>query len=158
MKIPGREYVEKIRRQYPIGTRLVLDAMSDTQAPEPGTQATVTYVDDMGDIGCAWDSGGSLKLIVGEDSFHKVHTEEEAENTLKYIASGQKDGDYCPRCGAVMPGKLASHARSRRLNITVCDACGNTEAIEDYAVASMGREKSSLLDWAAFRTDWEGWK
>ena len=158
MKVPGREYVENVRKQYPIGTRLVLDAMMDEQAPKSGTQGTVAYVDDLGDIGCAWDSGGSLKLIIGEDRFHKVSTEEEAEMTLKHIASGQKDGDFCPRCGAVMPGKLTRHARSRRLDITVCDSCGNLEAVEDFAAATKGREKTRLLDWAALKPEWEGWR
>lgn len=45
--------------------------MEDPQAPPPGTKGTVYYVDDMGQIGVKWDTGSSLSLIPGEDSFSK---------------------------------------------------------------------------------------
>jgi len=44
-KIPTREQVELIRRQYPVGTRIILNHMDDSQAPPPGTKGTVAYVD-----------------------------------------------------------------------------------------------------------------
>ena len=48
---PTREQVEFLRRQYPAGTRVTLHSMDDPQAPPPGTKGTVSYVDDMGQIG-----------------------------------------------------------------------------------------------------------
>ena len=45
---PTREQVERLRRQYPAGTRITLHSMDDPQAPPPGTKGTVAYVDDMG--------------------------------------------------------------------------------------------------------------
>ncbi|MFR7457519.1 MAG: DUF4314 domain-containing protein [Acutalibacteraceae bacterium] len=66
-----REQVERLRRQYPAGTRITLHSMEDPQAPPPGTKGTVSYVDDMGQIGVKWDTGSSLSLIPGEDSFSK---------------------------------------------------------------------------------------
>ena len=45
--------------------------MEDPQAPPPGTKGTVVYVDDMGQIGIKWDTGSSLSLIPGVDSFSK---------------------------------------------------------------------------------------
>lgn len=68
---PTREQVEFLRRQYPAGTRVALHSMDDQQAPPPGTKGTVSYVDDMGQIGVKWDTGSSLSLIPGEDSFSK---------------------------------------------------------------------------------------
>ncbi len=68
---PTREQVERLRRQYPAGTRITLHSMDDPQAPPPGTKGTVSYVDDMGQIGVKWDTGSSLSLIPGEDSFSK---------------------------------------------------------------------------------------
>ena len=56
---PTREQVEFLRQQYPAGT------------PPPGTKGTVSHVDDLGQIGVKWDSGSSLSLIPGEDSFSK---------------------------------------------------------------------------------------
>lgn len=68
---PTREQVEFLLRQYPAGTRITLHSMDDQQAPPPGTKGTVSYVDDMGQIGVKWDTGSSLSLIPGEDSFSK---------------------------------------------------------------------------------------
>ena len=53
-RIPSREQVENLRQRYPVGTRIVLHRMDAPYAPiPPGTKGTVTYVDDMGQIGVA---------------------------------------------------------------------------------------------------------
>ena len=70
-QIPTREQVERLRRQYPAGTRITLHSMDDPQAPPPGTKGTVSYVDDMGLIGIEWANGSALSLVPGEDSFSK---------------------------------------------------------------------------------------
>ena len=57
MKIPSRETVEMLRREYPAGTRVVLHEMDDFQAPPEGTEGTVLGVDDAGDIEVRWDNG-----------------------------------------------------------------------------------------------------
>ena len=72
MKIPSRETVEMLRREYPAGTRVVLHEMDDVQAPPEGTEGTVTGVDDAGDIEVRWDNGSGLSLIFGIDHFSKV--------------------------------------------------------------------------------------
>ena len=41
MKFPSREIVERIRREYPAGTRVELVRMDDAQAPPAGTKGTV---------------------------------------------------------------------------------------------------------------------
>ena len=33
---------------------------------------TVQYIDDLGQIGVNWDTGSSLSLIPGKDSFSKI--------------------------------------------------------------------------------------
>ena len=71
--IPTRQQVENLRERYPVGARVVLHHMDDPYAPiPPGTKGTVTYVDDMGQIGVAWDNGSGLSLVPGEDCFSKV--------------------------------------------------------------------------------------
>lgn len=58
---------------YPKGTRIELISMDDPYAPvESGTQGTVEFVDDMGQIHMRWDNGRTLALIPGEDSFRKI--------------------------------------------------------------------------------------
>ena len=72
MKIPSRETVEMLRKEYPAGTRVVLLEMDDPQAPPEGTKGTVRGVDDAGSVMVAWDNGSSLSLVFGIDHFKKV--------------------------------------------------------------------------------------
>ena len=69
---PSKETVKRIRKQYPAGTRVELIRMEDEQAPPIGTRGTVVGVDDMGSIMVAWDSGGSLSVLYGEDLCRKI--------------------------------------------------------------------------------------
>ena len=73
---------KRIKEQYPPGTRIMLNSMSDPFAPVPsGTRGTVKVVDDIGQLHMSWDNGRSLAVIPGEDSFRKLTPEEiEAEN------------------------------------------------------------------------------
>ena len=72
MCIPSREIIEKLKTQYPIGSRVVLDRMDDPQAPPIGTKGNVVGVDGIGSIMVKWDTGSSLSIVYGEDSCHKV--------------------------------------------------------------------------------------
>lgn len=63
--------LERIRRQYPAGTRIELVKMDDFQAPPPGTKGTVTAVDDSGSLLVHWDNGSSLNVIYGIDEVKK---------------------------------------------------------------------------------------
>ena len=67
-----REIVERLRKQYPAGTRVELVRMNDEQAPPIGTLGTVTGVDDLGSIMVSWDNGGSLSVVYGEDLCKKI--------------------------------------------------------------------------------------
>lgn len=51
------------------GMRVKLLHMEDPQAPVPGTEGTVQYIDDMGTIHVAWDTGCSLGLVPGVDEW-----------------------------------------------------------------------------------------
>ncbi|WP_409226911.1 DUF4314 domain-containing protein [Gudongella sp. SC589] len=67
-----KEILEKLRKQYPPGTRVELIRMEDIQAPPTGTQGTVIGVDDIGSIMVSWDNGSSLSVVYGEDSCRKL--------------------------------------------------------------------------------------
>lgn len=69
---PSREIVERIRKQYPIGTRVELVQMDDVQAPSIGTKGTVTGVDDAASLLVDWDNGSHLNVIYGEDTVRKI--------------------------------------------------------------------------------------
>lgn len=72
MNFPNRETVERVRREYPVGTRVELLRMDDVQAPPIGTKGTVTGVDDTASIMVAWDSGSSLHVVYGEDKVRRI--------------------------------------------------------------------------------------
>ena len=69
---PSRETVERVRRQYPSGTRVELVQMDDLQAPPAGTRGTVMGVDDTGSLIMRWDNGSGLNVVYGEDIVRKV--------------------------------------------------------------------------------------
>lgn len=64
---PSREIVERIRKQYPVGSRVELVKMDDPQAPPVGTKGTVRGVDDIGSVMVAWDNGSGLSVAYGAD-------------------------------------------------------------------------------------------
>ena len=75
-----KETLERLRKQYPSGTRVELTHMNDswnTRLTE-GCRGTVVAVDDIGTIHVAWDCGSSLGVVYGEDSC-KVVTDGERE-------------------------------------------------------------------------------
>ena len=72
MKFPNRETVERVRREYPAGTRVELVKMDDVQAPPIGTRGTVTGVDDTASLIMKWDNGSGLNVVYGEDRVRKL--------------------------------------------------------------------------------------
>ena len=75
MNFPNRKTVERIRNTYPVGTRVELVRMDDSQAPPIGTKGTVIGVDDIGGLLMRWDTGSSLNVVYGKDIVNKI-TEE----------------------------------------------------------------------------------
>ena len=72
MNFPDRETVERVRKEYPEGTRVILEKMDDIQAPPPGTMGTVIGVDDTGSLLMRWDNCSDLNVVYGEDRVRKM--------------------------------------------------------------------------------------
>ena len=72
MKFPSKNIVEKVRSEYPIGTRVELVKMDDVQAPPVGTKGTVRGVDDTASLLVDWDNGCGLNVIYCIDKVHKI--------------------------------------------------------------------------------------
>lgn len=72
MNFPTRETIERLREEFPAGTRVELVRMDDVQAPEEGTQGTVVGVDDIGSLLMKWDDGSGLSVVYGEDIVRKI--------------------------------------------------------------------------------------
>ena len=75
---PTHEEVQRIKDQYPPGTRIRLNSMADPWSPVPdGTEGTVDMVDDIGQLHMKWDNGRTLSLVPGEDSFSVIPQKQE---------------------------------------------------------------------------------
>lgn len=73
MMFPNKETVERVRRQYPKGTRVELVSMSDPYTTlKPGDKGTVDFVDDTATIFVRWDNGSGLGVVYGEDSLKHI--------------------------------------------------------------------------------------
>ena len=73
----NRNTINRLRDQYPAGTRVELVHMDDRQAPPVGTKGTVLGVDDTGSLIMDWDNGSGLNVIYGEDVVRKVDDDNE---------------------------------------------------------------------------------
>jgi len=70
---PSKATVERLRGQYPAGTRVELISMDDPSSSlKPGDRGTVAFVDDIGTVAVTWDNGSHLGLAYGADQFKTV--------------------------------------------------------------------------------------
>lgn len=70
---PSKETVERIRRQYPKGTRVALVKMNDPYSRlKSGDEGFVSCVDDTGTIFVDWDNGEGLGIVFDEDFCRKT--------------------------------------------------------------------------------------
>lgn len=146
--MPSKKQLEQLRRDFPIGCRIVLDRMEDVQAPPIGTQGTCRGVDDAGNILMSWDTGCGLSIAFGADRCRRVATDSEFKVTLDHLGKAQDKsrhwGARCPRCGRITVEDNRLLALSRRADIMICESCGMYEGLEDAGFA----ERKPLREWA----------
>ena len=65
-------YINRLRKQYPEGTKVKLIWMNDYEAPPKGTIGEVIYIDDMGTIHVNWENGSSLGLVPRADAWEII--------------------------------------------------------------------------------------
>ena len=79
MRMISKEALQALCERFPKGIRVELLKMDDPQAPPIGTKGTVRGVDDIGSIMVAWDTGGSLSVVWGEDECRVLSQECDAD-------------------------------------------------------------------------------
>ena len=72
MRFPSKETVERVRKECPVGCRVILRRMDDVQAPPIGTKGIVTGVDDTASLLVRWDNGSGLNVVYGEDYAERI--------------------------------------------------------------------------------------
>lgn len=94
---PNEKTVERLRKEYPVGTRIELVNMNDPYSKlVPGDRGCVVNIDDAGTAHIRWDSGSGLGLVYGKDSYRKLTEKEMAEeqiNLKENIAENEKDDE-----------------------------------------------------------------
>ena len=96
MNFADQKTVEKSRKEFPVGCRIVLDEMDDRQAPPIGTQGTCNGVDDAGNILVSWDTGSHLNVAYGADSCHRVATDAEVKVSLDRLGKTRQTARVAP--------------------------------------------------------------
>lgn len=77
MRIIRQDEIERLRMDYPNGTRVELLQMDDPQALPVGPHGTFYGVDDSGSLLVRWDNGSGLNVVF--DSGDRVRKVGDAE-------------------------------------------------------------------------------
>ena len=129
MKIPSKKELERIRREYPVGTIIELIEMRDKSAPPVGTLGEVVGCDDAGDLLLRWATGSRLKIIISEDRFRKV-------NGVITVCYGQREYWRCRKEAAdhFFDGLCATEGSEceRYSKIYAELLCGKTVCTDEY--------------------------
>lgn len=124
--------IQELRSAYPVGTKVVLDRMDDTQAPPPGTVGVVRYVDDLGQIGVSWATGSSLSLIPEVDKFH-IAGEDEGVNAYRF---SMNDRDVVVITGLAEDARAFAEAKGADVEtVAPCTLSDGEDAIRFNLIA-----------------------
>ncbi len=116
-KFLTQEQVSKIKKQYPIGTKIKLLSMDDPYAPiESGTIGEIVAIDDIGTFTMKWSNGRSLGLVPFEDKFEVISKPEQLQKgkllTKSNVVVDSKNQDYTDEIVVLSSEKLNEESRT----------------------------------------------
>lgn len=111
---PSKEIVERLRKQYPEGSRVELVSMNDPYTTlRPGDRGTVSGVDDIGTLFVNWDNGSGL----GEDQVRIVENEIRYETGADFWKDTVKTyglSEATVICGNYMQTQLSAESKQEK--------------------------------------------
>lgn len=70
---PDEKTIERIRADFPIGSRVMMVYSADPLTPiDGGIEGIVSSVDNIGTIHIDWDNGSYFGVILGENVIEKI--------------------------------------------------------------------------------------
>ena len=72
MIFPNCEILKQVKNRFPIGSRVELVQMNDSQAPPVGTKGIIIDIDDAASLIVKWDNGCGLNVVYDEDIVNKI--------------------------------------------------------------------------------------
>ncbi|MDL2234673.1 DUF4314 domain-containing protein [Christensenellaceae bacterium OttesenSCG-928-L17] len=107
---PSQEIANRLREQYPKGTRVELVSMNDPYTTlRPGDRGEVSFVDDAGTIFVNWENGSGLGVAYGEDSIKRLENERRYETGADFwrdAATGYGIQEAAGICGRYLNTQL----------------------------------------------------
>lgn len=119
----SKSELEHLRKEFPIGEKVILTKMDDPQAPPIGTVGTVRFVDDLGTIFVDWATGSGLGVVYGQDKC--IYYTKEDEYFYKMYFKPLKSG---------VPEKVL-----RQLEVIRCE--GKTNMFDVNTVSRLAYDK-----------------
>ncbi len=130
MNFPPREVVDRVKKEFPEGTRVELIHMDDPYREMPkGLRGTVKKVDDTGTLMMAWDNGSSLGVVYGEDSVKKLDSVKVTCYGETKVRDSRKEADefyFQAICGS----EGSEQERYTKIYAELLN--GNTECSDEY--------------------------
>jgi hypothetical protein len=137
---PSKSALERIRKQYPAGSRVRLISMEDPYSDlTPGTCGLVDFIDDTGTVFVNWDSGSGLGVVYGVDRIERLDEKNYLKNAELDIEGEESGYDMIDGIINNVP-KAKSDGKEAEAKPSVLDSLTSTGPQERIAPKMQGSD------------------